>query len=192
MPKGIRSLPGLVALYAYNRTPAYDDLQFASGDGVCLAKAAMFPEGYRCAEGGRVKTERGHVGLLGDLEAVGRFLLAVVQERRQGVGLGGTRPLILPRSSSRRRMLRWCCKHYQQRRYNLQQGGIWHLKELELIVDRHLDYGAYAGNDPTCASSASALNALTQSHHDPGSRGLSDPNSQIWDNPSELSPRQPQ
>ena len=73
---------------AISHGDAYDDLQFASGDGVCLAKAAMLPEGYRCAEGGRVKTERGHVGLLGDLEAVGRCLLAVVQERRQGVGLG--------------------------------------------------------------------------------------------------------
>ena len=73
---------------AISRTDAYDDLQFASGDGVCLAKAAMLPEGYRCAEGGRVRTERGHVGLLGDLEAVGRCLLAVFQERRRGVGLG--------------------------------------------------------------------------------------------------------
>ena len=73
---------------AISRADAYDDLQFASGDGVCLAKAAMLPEGYRCAEGGRVRTERGHVGLLGDLEAVGRCLLAVIQERLRGVGLG--------------------------------------------------------------------------------------------------------
>ena len=27
----------------------------------------------------------------------------------------------------------WCRKHYQQRRYNLQQEGTWHLKKLELI-----------------------------------------------------------
>ena len=73
---------------AIRHADAYDDLQFASGDGVCLAKAAMLPEGYRCAKGGRVKTEKGHVCLLGDLEAVGRCLLAVIQERRQGVGLG--------------------------------------------------------------------------------------------------------
>ena len=46
-------------------TDAYDDLQFASGDGVCLARAAMLPPGYVCAKGGKVKTERGHVGLLG-------------------------------------------------------------------------------------------------------------------------------
>ena len=67
---------------------AYDDLQFASGDGVCLAKAVQLPEGYQAAKGGRVKTERGHVGLLGDLEAVGRCLDAVWRGRRGGVGLG--------------------------------------------------------------------------------------------------------
>ena len=69
-------------------TDAYDDLQFASGDGVCLARAAMLPPGYICAKGGRVKTERGHVGLLGDLEAVGKLLVAVMEGRRKGTGLG--------------------------------------------------------------------------------------------------------
>ena len=73
---------------AISHADAYDDLQFASGDGVCLARAAMLPAGYRCAKRGRVKTEKGHVCLLGDLEAVGRCLLAVIQERRKGVGLG--------------------------------------------------------------------------------------------------------
>ena len=67
---------------------AYDDLQFASGDGVCLARAAMLPPGYVCAKGGRVRTERGHVGLLGDLEAVGKLLAAVIEGRRKGTGLG--------------------------------------------------------------------------------------------------------
>ncbi|KAI4161248.1 MAG: hypothetical protein LQ342_005040 [Letrouitia transgressa] len=67
---------------------AYDDLAFASGDGVCLAKAAMLPEGYACVEGGKVRTERGHVGLLGDLEAVGRCLKTLGRARRKGVGLG--------------------------------------------------------------------------------------------------------
>ncbi|KAG7005308.1 hypothetical protein G7Y79_00020g048360 [Physcia stellaris] len=68
---------------------AYDDLQFASGDGVCLAKAAQLPPGYEMAKGGKVKSERGHVGLLGDLEGVGRCLGAVGRARReQGVGLG--------------------------------------------------------------------------------------------------------
>ena len=96
--------PPLAILYA-NNTPtvaaarvasrdgircadAYDDLQFGSGDGVCLARAAMLPPGYVCAKGGKVRTERGHVGLLGDLEAVGRLLVAVIEGRRTGTGLG--------------------------------------------------------------------------------------------------------
>lgn len=73
---------------AIRRADAYDDLQFASGDGVCLARAAMLPEGYKCVEGGKVRTERGHVGLLGDLEAVGKCLKAVMDGRRRGIGLG--------------------------------------------------------------------------------------------------------
>ncbi|MCJ1484038.1 hypothetical protein MMC06_004206 [Schaereria dolodes] len=70
------------------RMDAYDDLAFASGDGVCLARAAMVPKGYQICDGGRVKTERGHVGLLGDLEGVGRCLVAVGRARRMGVGTG--------------------------------------------------------------------------------------------------------
>jgi len=67
---------------------AYDALAFASGDGVVLAKAAMLPEGYRVVRGGVVSSERGHVTLLGDLEAVGRCLNAVIEGRRRGVGVG--------------------------------------------------------------------------------------------------------
>lgn len=70
------------------RTDAYDDLAFASGDGVVLARAAMLPKGYSVAEGGKVRTERGHVGLLGDLDAVGKCLLAIGKARRRGVGMG--------------------------------------------------------------------------------------------------------
>ncbi|KAL6720591.1 hypothetical protein ACLMJK_002515 [Lecanora helva] len=73
---------------AIKRADAYDDLQFASGDGVCLARAAMLPHGYSCVKGGKVRTERGHVGLLGDLEAVGRCLIAVREGRKRGIGLG--------------------------------------------------------------------------------------------------------
>ena len=65
------------------RVDAYDDLAFASGDGVVLARAAMVPEGYVTAKGGRVRTVRGHVGLLGDLESVGKCLLAVIRARRE-------------------------------------------------------------------------------------------------------------
>lgn len=67
---------------------AYDDLVFAAGDGVCLASACMLPPGYRIIKDGLVKTDRGHAGLLGDLEAVGRCLLALVRGRATGVGLG--------------------------------------------------------------------------------------------------------
>jgi hypothetical protein len=68
---------------------AYDDLAFAAGDGVCLASAAMLPTGYRTIKHGLVKTDRGHVGLLGDLEAVGQCLMALVRGREAGVGIGG-------------------------------------------------------------------------------------------------------
>jgi pimeloyl-ACP methyl ester carboxylesterase len=67
---------------------AYDALAFASGDGVVLAKAAMLPEGYRVSRGGVVSSERGHVTLLGDLEAMGRCLNAIIEGRRKGVGIG--------------------------------------------------------------------------------------------------------
>ncbi|MCJ1402955.1 hypothetical protein MMC11_006177 [Xylographa trunciseda] len=70
------------------RADAYDDLAFASGDGVVLARAAMLPKGYTVAKDGKVRTERGHVGLLGDLEGVGKCLLAVARARRRGVGMG--------------------------------------------------------------------------------------------------------
>jgi hypothetical protein len=70
------------------RADAYDDLAFASGDGVVLARAAMLPEGYKAARGGVVATERGHVTLLGDLEAIGRCLNAMMAGRRLGIGCG--------------------------------------------------------------------------------------------------------
>lgn len=69
-------------------TDCYDDLAFASGDGVVLARAAQVPEGYSVVRGGCVSSDRGHVTLLGDLEAVGRCLGAVSGARRAGVGLG--------------------------------------------------------------------------------------------------------
>lgn len=69
-----------------SRADAYDNLIFSSGDGVVLAKAAMLPEGYRAVRGGVCSTERGHISLLGDLETVGRCLVALGRERRVGVG----------------------------------------------------------------------------------------------------------
>lgn len=73
---------------AIKLTSAYDELAFASGDGVVLAKAAMVPQGYRVVRGGVVPSERGHVTLLGDLEAVGKCLFAVMCARKRGIGLG--------------------------------------------------------------------------------------------------------
>ncbi|KAL2074766.1 hypothetical protein VTL71DRAFT_8545 [Oculimacula yallundae] len=66
----------------------YDNLAFASGDGVCLAKEAMLPEGYKVAYGGRISSDRGHVTLLGDLNAVGRAIEAVQKGRAKGIGKG--------------------------------------------------------------------------------------------------------
>lgn len=88
-----KSVPTVYGARVWSReqikhTDAYDDLAFAAGDGVCLASAAMLPQGYRIIRDGLVKSERGHVGLLGDLEGVGRCLRAIVKGRREGVGLG--------------------------------------------------------------------------------------------------------
>lgn len=76
---GMKSIP---------HSDIYDNLAFASGDGVCLAKEAMLPEGYKYAYGGRIRSDRGHVTLLGDLNAVGRAIEAVSAGRSKGIGLG--------------------------------------------------------------------------------------------------------
>jgi hypothetical protein len=73
---------------AIARADAYGSLVFGAGDGVVLARAAMAPAGYRAARGGVVGSDRGHIALLGDLEAVGRCLLALGRARRAGGGLG--------------------------------------------------------------------------------------------------------
>jgi len=76
---GLESIP---------HSDVYDNLAFASGDGVCLAKEAMLPEGYKLSYGGRIRSSRGHVTLLGDLNAVGRAIEAVSIGRSKGIGLG--------------------------------------------------------------------------------------------------------
>ncbi|KAK8194435.1 hypothetical protein M8818_007627 [Zalaria obscura] len=73
---------------AIKHADAYDELAFASGDGVVLARAAMLPAGYQAVRGGIVSSDRGHVTLLGDLEAVGKCLCAINTARKRGVGLG--------------------------------------------------------------------------------------------------------
>ena len=67
---------------------AYDRLAFASGDGVVLAREAMLPDGYQAVFGGRIKSDRGHISLLGDLNAVGKALEAVMKGRTKGIGKG--------------------------------------------------------------------------------------------------------
>lgn len=71
-------------------TDAYDDLVFRSGDGVVLAREAMPPPGYEIAKGGRISTDKGHISILGDLNAVGRALGSVIRGRNKGIGLGGS------------------------------------------------------------------------------------------------------
>lgn len=70
------------------RTDCYDNLLFQSGDGVVLAKEAMLPPGYDLVKGGRISTDRGHITMLGDLDAVGRALQAIIRGRAKGIGLG--------------------------------------------------------------------------------------------------------
>lgn len=79
---------------------AFDDLAFAAGDGVVLASAAQLPEGYRCVKQGHVESDRGHIGLMGDLEGMGRCLDAVITGRANGVGLGTRCTTPPPRTSS--------------------------------------------------------------------------------------------
>ncbi|KAI0014200.1 hypothetical protein F4779DRAFT_211385 [Xylariaceae sp. FL0662B] len=88
--KGVPTVWGahVAAREAIACADAYDDLVFRSGDGVVLAREAMLPPGYELVRGGRVSSDRGHITLLGDLDAVGRALLAVVRGRRKGIGLG--------------------------------------------------------------------------------------------------------
>jgi len=58
-------------------------------------------------------------------------------------------------------------------------------------LDRHLVYGAYAGQDRTGSSSASALSAITNGQQD-ASSALSDPSNQMWETPLDLPPQQQQ
>ncbi|KAM0334146.1 hypothetical protein ACHAQA_001166 [Verticillium albo-atrum] len=66
----------------------YDDLVFRPGDGVVLAREAQLPEGYELVRGGRQRTGRGHLTMMGDMPAVGRAMEAVIRGRRKGIGLG--------------------------------------------------------------------------------------------------------
>lgn len=75
-------------------TDVYDDLGFGDGDGVVLVREAMIPSGYRIVQGGIVGSERGHLGLCGDLVAMGGLLSAINRGRERGIGLGREEPLV--------------------------------------------------------------------------------------------------
>ncbi|RDA85020.1 hypothetical protein CP532_2055 [Ophiocordyceps camponoti-leonardi (nom. inval.)] len=88
-----KSIPTVYAAQVPSReaicaAEAYDDLQFRPGDGVVLAREAMLPPGYALVRAGRVRTERGHLTMLGDWPAVARALEALVRGRNKGIGLG--------------------------------------------------------------------------------------------------------
>ncbi|KOS18834.1 Uncharacterized protein ESCO_001201 [Escovopsis weberi] len=88
-----KSIPTVYAARVNGRdaipcSDAYDDLIFRPGDGVVLAKESMLPEGYSIVHGGRVRTERGHITMLGDMPALGKALKALLRGRRKGIGLG--------------------------------------------------------------------------------------------------------
>ena len=76
---------------AIRHKDAYERLIYHSGAGVVLARAAMAPEGYKVVRHGKIRTNRGHVGLLGDLEAIGRCLSAVQRGKVNGIGQGRVR-----------------------------------------------------------------------------------------------------
>ena len=69
-------------------TDVYDDLGFGDGDGVVLVREAMIPNGYRIVQGGIMGSERGHLGLCGDLVAMGGLLSAIHRGRERGIGIG--------------------------------------------------------------------------------------------------------
>ncbi|KAK6346431.1 hypothetical protein TWF730_010753 [Orbilia blumenaviensis] len=63
------------------KTSTYNDLLFGAGDGVVLAREAMLPDGYTCEK--RVHCDRGHISLLGDLDAVSQCVEALLAARER-------------------------------------------------------------------------------------------------------------
>ncbi|KAF5135305.1 hypothetical protein DV495_000935 [Geotrichum candidum] len=103
--------PPLATLYSYSvptlkgskvdspegiRTDNYDDLLFGAGDGVVYHKWTMpEPKGFSVVA--RVATDRGHVGLLTDVDAAGRALAAILEAEKQNLGhTEATEPVVVP------------------------------------------------------------------------------------------------
>ncbi|KAK9353300.1 hypothetical protein V1523DRAFT_349525 [Lipomyces doorenjongii] len=59
----------------------YSDLIFGPGDGVVHARQLMPPKGFQISA--EVESERGHVGLLGDLPRIGKALKAILDEEKR-------------------------------------------------------------------------------------------------------------
>lgn len=77
-------------------TDNYDDLLFGAGDGVVYHKWTMpEPKGFSVVA--RVATDRGHVGLLTDVDAAGRALAAILEAEKQNLGhTEATEPVVVP------------------------------------------------------------------------------------------------
>lgn len=91
--------PPLASIYSYSvptlrgskvgsreeiRTDIYDDLLFGAGDGVIYHKWLMpEPKGFKVVA--KISTDRGHVGLLNDIDAVGRALWAILAKEKETV-----------------------------------------------------------------------------------------------------------
>lgn len=91
--------PPLATLYSYSvptlkgskvenadaiRTDSYEDLLFGAGDGVIYHKWTMpEPKGFSVVA--RVATDRGHVGLLNDVDAAGRALAAILEAEQKNL-----------------------------------------------------------------------------------------------------------
>lgn len=105
--------PPLASLYGYTiptlrgakvdsidtiRTDSYEDLLFGAGDGVVYHKWTMpEPKGFELVA--KVGTDRGHVGLLNDVEGVGRALAAILATERTSLSNSSksvTPPIIEP------------------------------------------------------------------------------------------------
>lgn len=103
--------PPLASLYGYSvptlrgskvdgeegiRTDMYDDLLFGAGDGVIYHKWTMpEPKGFKVVA--KIGTDRGHVGLLNDVDAVGRALEAILATEK--LALTGKALLTVPLES---------------------------------------------------------------------------------------------
>ncbi|KAK9469705.1 hypothetical protein V1512DRAFT_200525 [Lipomyces arxii] len=80
-----RTVPTVAGARVFGEKDIYDgdysDMIFVPGDGVVAARNIMPPEGFPiCA---KIRSTRGHVGLLGDIVGIGEALDAILQEENR-------------------------------------------------------------------------------------------------------------